>query len=86
LIAASVSSVIFATSAEPRQISGSRPSLATFKIEADITGSGKWFEFASLQVKPDEVLKYSFPDAFAAYWLRVTSSADATATAQLDCF
>ncbi len=60
--------------------------IVTFKIEADITGSGKWCEFASLKVKPNETLKFDFPEAFAAYWLRVTSSADTTATAQLDYF
>ena len=56
----------------------------TFKIESDITGTGKWGEVTSLTVKPGEKLEYKFPEAFAAYWLRVTSSADTTATAQFE--
>lgn len=58
----------------------------TFKIEADITGTGKWCEVTSVTVKPGEKLEHKFPDAFAAYWLRVTSSADTTATAQFEYF
>jgi hypothetical protein len=58
----------------------------TFTIEADITGTGTWCRVTSLQVKPREQLDYSFPDAFAAYWLRVISSADTAATAQFDYF
>ncbi len=58
----------------------------TFKIEADITGTGKWGEVTSLTVKPGEKLEHKFPEAFAAYWLRITSSADTTATAQFQYF
>ena len=58
----------------------------TFKIEADITGTGQWCEFASLPVPPNKTVSFLFPEAFAAYWLRVTASATTTATAQLDYF
>ncbi len=58
----------------------------TFKVEADFTGTGKWSEVTSLQVKPGEKLEHHFPAAFSAYWLRVTASADTKATAQFDYF
>jgi hypothetical protein len=58
----------------------------TFKIEADFTGTGSWSEVATLKVKPGQKLKHNFPAAFGAYWLRVSSDADTTATAQLDYF
>ena len=57
-----------------------------FKIEADITGTGKWCPVTALEVKPGEKLEYNFPDAFAAYWLRVISSTDTKATAQFDYY
>ena len=58
----------------------------TFKVEADFTGTGVWAEVTSLSVKPGQILDHTFPDAFGAYWLRVTASADATATAQFEYF
>lgn len=57
-----------------------------FRIEADITGAGDWVEVTSLSVAPGQSLKHDFPDAFGAYWLRATASADTTATAQLEYF
>jgi hypothetical protein len=58
----------------------------TFKVEADFTGTGQWAEVITLEVKPGQKRVHNFPDAFGAYWLRVTSSADTTATAQLEYF
>lgn len=56
----------------------------TFKVEADFTGTGSWSEVVSINVKPGEKLTHHFPEAFGAYWLRVTASADTTATAQFE--
>jgi hypothetical protein len=56
----------------------------TFKVEADFTGTGRWSEVVSFAVKPGEKLQHNFPAAFGAYWLRVTASADTTATAQFE--
>ena len=53
-----------------------------FRIEADFTMSGEWHEVTTLEVKPGEKLEHVFPDAFGAYWLRVVTDADTTATAQ----
>jgi hypothetical protein len=58
----------------------------TFKIEADFSGTGVWTQVVSLSVKPGEKLEHTFPDAFGAYWLRVSASADTTATAQFEYF
>ena len=53
-----------------------------FRLEADLTGAGDWCEFKTFSVKPGETLDYAFPDAFAAYWLRLVPEANTTATAQ----
>ncbi|MGN6554612.1 MAG: hypothetical protein ACTHLW_12960 [Verrucomicrobiota bacterium] len=60
----------------------SRP--VSFKIEADFTGTGTWNEVAWLTVKPGQQLEHRFPNAFGAYWLRVTAQAATTATAQFE--
>jgi len=52
-------------------------------IQADITGTGKWVTYRSFDVSPGEDLEHDLPAAFGAYWLRFTSSADATVTAWL---
>jgi hypothetical protein len=56
----------------------------TCKVEADYAGNGSWKEVLSIQVKRGARVEHRFPEAFGAYWLRVTASADTTATAQLD--
>jgi hypothetical protein len=56
----------------------------TFTIEADFTGTGTWSETAAVRVKPGARVQHQFPDAFGAYWLRVTALADTTATAQFE--
>jgi hypothetical protein len=59
------------------------PEAVTFRIEADFTGDGTWTEFTTLTVPAGQTLDYPFPDAFGAYWLRLVSAMDTTATAQL---
>ena len=54
---------------------------ATFRIEADFTGTGTWAKFTTLRTEPGQPLDYRFPDAFGAYWLRLVADADTTATA-----
>lgn len=56
----------------------------TFRIEADFTATGTWTEVVSLRVRPGHTLDHRFPEAFGAYWLRVTASTDTTATAQFE--
>jgi hypothetical protein len=57
------------------------PGTVTFTIEADFTGTGTWSEVAAIDAQPGVPVAHRFPDAFGAYWLRVTPSADTTATA-----
>ena len=54
---------------------------ANITAEIDITGNGNWATYQTFEVK-DET-KYTFPDSFAAYWIRFTSDKDCTATATL---
>ena len=54
-----------------------------FRLEADLTGTGDWCEYMTLEVKPGESMNYTFPAAFAAYWLRFIPESDTNATAQL---
>ncbi len=56
----------------------------TFTIEADFAGTGTWSEVAAIKVKPRATAQHKFPDAFGAYWLRLSASADTTATAQFE--
>jgi hypothetical protein len=54
----------------------------TFRVEVDFTGTGAWREVVSLIVKPSEKREHRFPAAFGAYWLRLVSAQDTTATAK----
>jgi len=54
---------------------------ATFTAEIDITGNGDWATYKTFEVK--DQTKYTFPDAFSAYWIRFISDKDCTATATL---
>ena len=54
---------------------------AKIRIEGDFTCDGTWREVATLAVEPGKPLEHKFPDAFGAYWLRVVSDADTTASA-----
>lgn len=55
------------------------------KAEIDVSGFGVWKEWKTFSVeKPGETVAHEFPAAFQAYWIRFTSSGDATATAQLE--
>ena len=54
-------------------------------LEADIDGTGLWVKAAAFDVKAGKPLTHAFPPAFAAYWVRATSSASATLTAQFVC-
>jgi len=53
------------------------------RVEVDIDGNGNWKLYRSLRVPAEQPVEYRFPDSFGAYWIRVTASKDAVATAQL---
>jgi hypothetical protein len=52
-------------------------------VQADITGTGTWVTYRSFDVSPGEDVEHDLPASFGAYWLRFTSSTDATVTAWL---
>lgn len=51
------------------------------RIEVDITGTGVWQTWQTLEVAPGKATEYRFPDAFNAYWVRTVADKDCTATA-----
>jgi hypothetical protein len=53
----------------------------TVTVEADFTGTGVWSEVVRLKVAAGDSLEHQFPAAFGAYWVRLVSDADTTATA-----
>lgn len=53
------------------------------RIEVDLTGTGLWCSFAELEVPSKGKVEYEFPKAFSAYWLRLVSNQDCSATGQL---
>ncbi len=53
----------------------------TIRIEADVTGTGRWTTYQSFKVAPGKTLEHKFPDAFTAYWVRVAADRDCAATA-----
>ena len=66
------------------RLSHGGPGTVAFTIEADFTGTGTWSHVATVNVMPRATAQHKFPDAFGAYWLRVTASADTTATAEFE--
>ena len=53
------------------------------RVEADITGEGRWVEYRNFDVPAGKPLEHSFPAAYAAAWVRVLAEADCTASAVL---
>lgn len=66
------------------RLSHGSASAVTFTIQADFTGTGTWSDVATVNVEPRATAQHNFPDAFGAYWLRVSAFADTKATAQFE--
>ena len=49
-------------------------------VEVDVTGNGDWTKYQTFEVG-SETVRHSFPEAFAAYWVRVIADKDCEATA-----
>jgi hypothetical protein len=56
---------------------------ARMRVEVDLTGTGKWVEYAVFDVAATKPKVHVFPDGFQAYWLRVSCDQATTATAWL---
>jgi hypothetical protein len=56
---------------------------ARFRVEVDLTGSGKWVPYTTIDVPAGQTVTHRFPEGYQAYWLRVVSNLSTTATAWL---
>ncbi len=54
----------------------------TIIVEVDISGWGDWVVYQKFAVEAGKELNHRFEDAFSAYWVRCTSEADASVSAQ----
>ncbi len=54
----------------------------SFQVQVDVTGTGEWVAYKEFLVAPGQTLAHHFPDAFSAYWVRLTADRDCLATAQ----
>lgn len=56
----------------------------TITAEVEIAGDQSWVEYRQFSLKAGKPLRYTFDDAFSAYWIRFKSNVDCKASAQLD--
>lgn len=56
---------------------------AKIRVDADITGTGKWVAYETFDVKAGEAVNHTFPSAFGAYWIRFVSDTKVKVSAQL---
>ncbi|PQO40700.1 hypothetical protein [Blastopirellula marina] len=54
------------------------------KIEVDITGTGNWQTYETVDLNPNQPEKITFPADFQAYWIRFTSTQPGKMTGQLE--
>jgi hypothetical protein len=51
--------------------------------QIDIHGDGTWLDYQRFLLENGKTTTHEFPDGFSAYWIRLVSDEDTTATAQL---
>lgn len=54
-----------------------------FTIEVEPIGHGPWMEYKTINVKPNQVISFTFPRSFQSRWIRFKSDKDCVATAWL---
>ncbi|MCX6952037.1 MAG: hypothetical protein NTV51_07705, partial [Verrucomicrobia bacterium] len=64
-------------------LSHTSPTALRVRVEVDLTGTGRWVTYTTLDVPAGKSVEHLFPTGYQAYWLRVTSDSSATATAWL---
>jgi len=52
-----------------------------FRVQVDVDGSGRWFDYATLAVAPGRTRTHEFPRAYSVHWVRLVAERDVTATA-----
>jgi hypothetical protein len=55
----------------------------SIRVEVDVSGTGLWQPYRTFTVPRGEIITHTFPRWFQAYWVRVVSDTDSTATVQL---
>ena len=53
-----------------------------FTVQVDVLGNNTWRDYQTFSVQPGASFIHTFPDGYSAYWVRVTSNAATTASAQ----
>jgi hypothetical protein len=66
------------------ELSNKGSNKATFTVQLDPTGEGDWVDYQQFELGANESKEHQFPDSCQAYWVRVISSAETKATAQLE--
>ena len=64
------------------EISHDSASAVDFTVQVDVLGNNVWRDYATFSVPPGAPFTHVFPDGYSAYWVRLTSSAATTASAQ----
>ncbi len=54
----------------------------TFRLEVDISGTGNWHTYQTLDVPARDQTEFEFPPEFHAYWVRLVASDSCLATAE----
>lgn len=55
--------------------------IVVMRLEVEVAGNGLWKPYRSFEVPAGEKVDYEFPTGFAAYWVRVVTDRDCSATA-----
>lgn len=64
-------------------LSHTTAALVRIRVEVDLSGTGSWVTYTTLDVPAGKSVNHTFPAGDQAYWLRVTTDTSTTATAQL---
>ena len=64
------------------EISHTSASAVDFTVQVDVLGNNTWRDYDTFTVAPGTTFTHVFPDGYSAYWVRLSSSAATTATAQ----
>jgi hypothetical protein len=64
------------------EISHNSASAVDFTVQVDVLGNNTWQNYATFSVAPGTPFTHVFPDGYSAYWVRLSSSAATTASAQ----
>lgn len=64
------------------EISHNSPAAVDFTVQVDVLGNNTWRNYATFTVPPGAPFTHQFPDGYSAYWVRLSSSAATTASAQ----